>query len=114
MNLGLTFIILSIFGVFLIKVDCITNSVCNALTKELEVLTRNSNEEFFHSLEEKGEEKKIKKEVKEEESDWDQTNEKFVVKLHEWCLDDIGCKRLFFQESKKNLTIFKILLGICI
>jgi len=35
----------------------------------------------------------------------------FLKELHKECLKDIGCSKLFFQESKKNFTIFKLLLG---
>lgn len=45
------------------------------------------------------------------ESDWKEENQMFVDQLYRWCLDDIGCKRMFFQETRQNLTIFKILLG---
>ncbi len=45
------------------------------------------------------------------ESDWNDANLEFVENLYHWCLDDVGCTRMFFQETKQNLTIFKILLG---
>lgn len=31
--------------------------------------------------------------------------------LYPWCMEDLGCRRLFFQEPRANITIFKILLG---
>jgi hypothetical protein len=45
------------------------------------------------------------------DSDWNATNEVVVEQLFRWCMDDIGCARMYFQETQKNLTVFKVLLG---
>lgn len=45
------------------------------------------------------------------ESDWNFSNEKFVDQLFQWCLTDIGCSRMFYQENQKNSTVFQVLLG---
>lgn len=34
----------------------------------------------------------------------------FIKTLFDWCLSDIGCKRLYFQEPKKNITLFQIMI----
>jgi hypothetical protein len=45
------------------------------------------------------------------ESDWNSSNQEFVDQLFQWCLADIGCTRMFYQENQKNSTVFQVLLG---
>jgi hypothetical protein len=34
----------------------------------------------------------------------------FVDTLFRWCVSDVGCRRLYFQDIKENATVFSILL----
>lgn len=55
---------------------------------------------------------KIKiKDMKDQQEGIINEEDDFLKQLHTWCLEDVGCRRAFFQENKRNFTIFKILLG---